>query len=131
MRESFFLQIQVFKNNLKLSAIKSAVLALLPLLLHVKFSLVGGLPTVQWPHVAELFPDLGHVAATVLVYYELVARLVPSFDNYSAFHLLGQVLNALLPNHAVTADGGLGLHVTDEAVISKPGAGGGTGLSVA
>jgi hypothetical protein len=117
-------------KNLKLSAIKTAFLALLPLLLQVKFSLIGGVPTVQWPDLHTLFPDFGHVAATALVYYELVARLVPSFDNNSLFHLLGQILNALLPNHAVTDDGGVGYHVQDETVISKPGAGG-TGLSVA
>lgn len=129
MRKSFFPLQKVFKT-LKFSALKTALLSLLPLLLHIKFSLVGGVPSVVFPSLHTLFPDLTHVAAAILVNYELVARLVPSLENNSLFHLLGLVLNGLIPNHAVTDDGGVGYHVTDEVVIPKPGAGG-TGLAVA
>ncbi|RYE91502.1 MAG: hypothetical protein EOO37_00035 [Cytophagaceae bacterium] len=115
---------------MKASAIKSALLALVPFLVHLKFSFVNGVPGIQFPDLNAVFPDLPHLAATMLVYYELLVRFVPSLENNSVVHLVYQLLNAVIPNHAVTDNGGLGYHTTDETVTPKPGAGG-TGLAVA
>lgn len=115
-------------KNLKFSALKALFLALVPFLVHLKLTLASGFPNIQWPDLSLVFPTLQAKAAAVLVYYELVARLVPSVENNSLFHLLGQVLDALAPNHAVSDSGGLGLHTVEPTVTDLPGAGG-TGLA--
>jgi hypothetical protein len=117
-------------KNLKLAAIKKLLLLVLPLLLHVKFSATGGAPGISWPDLADIFSSAQTTAATLLYYYELVSRLVPTLENNSLFHLLGVLLNNLVPNAAVTDDGGKGVHDIQEYVFPKPGAGPGPGLSV-
>lgn len=117
-------------KNLKFSAIKSALLALVPFLLHLKFTFAGGVPGVQWPDLSTVFPDLPHLAATVLAYYELLIRFVPSLENNSILSLVYRLLNAVIPNNAIADDGGLAYHTYEPVVVPVPGAGG-SGLAVA
>lgn len=103
--------------------IKRLVLLLLPVLLHVKFSFAGGVPSLSFPDFAAVFPDVPTLAATALYWLEIVIRLVPSFDNLSLVSLLHDVLSAIVPNVARAADGSIGEHV-HELAVKLPGAGG-------
>lgn len=116
-------------KNLKLRAIKTVFLALIPFLLHLKFTLAGGAPGLSWPPLSSVFPDIPHLAATLLVWYELLVRFVPSAANNSIVSALGTLLNMLVPNTAITDSGALGTHVTQDVVYPSPVAGG-TGSAV-
>lgn len=103
-------------KNFKFSAIKTAFLAILPFLIHIKFTLAGGLPGITWPPISTVFPDAGHLAATMLGWYELLVRLVPSAQNNSIVSLLGTLLNFLVPNAAIASDGTAGTHEHDNVI---------------
>jgi hypothetical protein len=113
-----------------LSKSKAFFLVLLPVLLHVKFSMVGGVPAISFPDFASVFPDVPTFAATALYWLEIIIRFVPSFDNLSLVSLLHDFLSAIVPNRARTAEGELGEHVHELVIKTKPGAGG-TGVAVA
>jgi hypothetical protein len=113
-----------------LTKIKAFALVLLPVLLHVKFSFVGGVPSLSFPDFAAVFPDVPTFAATALYWLEIAIRLVPSFDNLSLVSLLHDLLSSIVPNVARTAEGEVGEHVHELVIKTKPGAGG-TGVAVA
>jgi hypothetical protein len=106
-----------------LTKIKTFALVLLPVLLHVKFSFAGGVPSLSFPDFASVFPDFQTGAATLLYWMEIAIRLVPSFDNLSLVSLVHDWLSAIVPNRARGANGELGEHV-HEIVSRFPGAGG-------
>lgn len=102
-------------QKLKFNAIKAAFLALVPFLLKLKFSFVAGSPTITWPPLLTVFPDLNHLAPAMLLWFELLVRLVPSAENNSVLKLLHDILQQVVPNKAT----GGGFHVLDSA-ISEP-----------
>ena len=116
-------------KNQFLTKIKTFFLVLLPVLLHVKFKLVGGVPALTFPDLYAVFPDIPTFAATALYWLEIAVRLVPSFDNLSLVSIVHEFLAALVPNRAVGANGEVGEHV-HEFTTKFPGAGG-TGVAAA
>jgi hypothetical protein len=112
-----------------LTTIKRVFLLLLPVLLHVKFSFAGGVPSLSFPDFGAVFPDVPTFAATALYWLEIALRLVPSLDNLSLVSLLHEFLGALVPNVARGANGEIGEH-GHEFVSRFPGAGG-TGVAAA
>ena len=118
-------------KNLKFSALRTAFLALLPFLLHLKVTFAAGAPSVSWPPLSTVFPDLPHLAATVLAWYELLIRFVPSAQNNSILSMLYQILNGLIPNAAIAEDGSLGTHEYEQVIDSVPAGGGGQPFSAA
>lgn len=109
-------------KNLLLT-IKRVFLLLVPVLLHVKFHFVGGVPSLSFPDFAAVFPDVPTFAATAVYWLEIALRLVPSLDNLSLFSLLHEFFGALVPNVARGANGEIGEH-GHEFVQRFPGAGG-------
>jgi hypothetical protein len=106
-----------------LPTIKRLALLLLPVLLHVKFSFAGGVPSLSFPDFAAVFPDAPTFAATALYWLEIALRLIPSLDNLSLVSLAHEALSAIVPNRARGANGEIGEH-GHEWVSRFPDAGG-------
>lgn len=99
--------------KLLLNLLKSGLLALIPFLLHSHLGVgAGGGLSVALPPISALF-DGNTIAflGTALYWLELIVRVIPTTSAFTPLTLIIQLLQAVVPNQAVTSDGVPGVHV--------------------
>lgn len=96
-----------------LNFLKSALMALIPLLFKLKLVAgAGGVLALVLPQLAALLPSNYLVFAGVVLYWlELLVRTVPTVADYSPIAFLLQILQEIVPNQAINpTTGETGVH---------------------
>lgn len=87
-------------KNLLLT-VKTVFLALVPFLLACKVTVAsGGALSFVFPPLDTIFTSLPAFASTVVAWFELAVRLVPTARNYSLVDFAFRLVKSLVPNAA-------------------------------
>lgn len=95
-----------------LNLLKAGLLAFLPLLLHSHLGIgTGGGISVALPPLVGLFDgNTLAILGTALYWLELVIRVIPTASSFTPLTLIIQLLQAIVPNQAVSPSGTPGVH---------------------
>lgn len=93
--------------------LKTALMALLPILAQAHLTQAGGAISVALPPLGALLSgNTVSTIGTVLYWLELAARIIPTAQDFTPLSFVIQLLSSIVPNQAVGPAGESGVHET-------------------